>query len=106
MEEFLQLMKRHKVQMDEKRILISVYTNASGYLWQMMIVNSGTDLGWSRFSGDCKHSGTFTSYEKALEHALDLVAKCDLDKYKADCSADIFHWAGYADWVVANYGKE
>lgn len=50
MERLIELTKRHKTQMDEKNVLISVYTNASGFLWQIMKVDSGTDLGWSEFN--------------------------------------------------------
>ena len=85
--------------MDEKNVLISVYTNASGFLWSIMKVDSGTDLGWSEYRGDCEWSGSFTSYENALEDALNLVAKGDLDKFQKDCPKDKFHWSNYADWL-------
>ncbi len=85
--------------MNEKNVLVSVYTSASGFLWQIMKVDSGTDLGWSEFNGDCPHSGTFTSYEKALEDALNLVAKCDLTEFKEKCPLDEFHWGNYAKWL-------
>jgi hypothetical protein len=103
MEELIELTKRHKVQMDEKNILISVYTNASGFLWQMMKVDSGTDLGWSGFNGDCEHSGTFTTYENALKDALDLVAKCDLKQFEKQVPTSQFHWGNYADFLNKKY---
>jgi hypothetical protein len=103
MELLIELTKRHKIQMTEKDVLISVYTNASGFLWSIMKVDSGTDLGWSQFNGDCEMSGTFTTYEKALEDALDLVAKCDLTKFKKDCPNDKFHWGNYAGWLSQHY---
>lgn len=56
MERLIELTKRHKVIMDTKNILVSVYTNASGFLWSIMKVDSGTDLGWSGFKGDCEMS--------------------------------------------------
>ena len=99
MEILIELTKRHKYQMDNKNVLISVYTNASGFLWQMMKVDSGTGLGWSEHTGDCKWSGAFTSYENALEDALNLVAKCDLNKFKRECPNDRFHWGNYAEWL-------
>ena len=89
--------------MDEKNVLISVYTNASGFLWSIMKVDSGTDLGWSEFNGDCEMSGTFTSYENALEDALNLVSKCDLNKYKKKCPNNNFHWFNYASWLNKHY---
>ena len=89
--------------MDEKNVLISVYTNASGFLWSIMKVDSGTDLGWSDFKGDCKMSRTFTSYENALEDALNLIAKCDLSKFQKDCPKNKFHWGNYAEWLSQHY---
>lgn len=103
MEELIELTKRHKVIMDTKNILVSVYTNASGFLWSMMKVDSGTDLGWSDFSGDCVWSGAFTTYEKALKHALDLIDKCDLDKYYKESPNNKFHWGNYAGWLIDKY---
>jgi len=85
MERLIELTKRHKTIMDKKNILVSVYTNASGFLWSMMKVDSGTDLGWSDFNGDCEMSGTFTSYENALEDALNLIDKADLEKFSKFC---------------------
>jgi hypothetical protein len=103
MELLIELTKRHKVQMTEKNVLISVYTNASGFLWSIMKVDSGTDLGWSQFNGDCEMSGTFTTYEKALEDALNLVAKCDLVGYQKACRGQGFHWGNYAEWLSQHY---
>lgn len=100
---FIELSLRHLIQMKEKNILISVYTNASGYLWQLMKVDSGTNLGWSEFNGDHEWSGTFTSYENALEDALDLISKCDLDKFSKEIPKDSFHWGNYANWLNKNY---
>lgn len=105
-ERLVELTKRHKIQMRDKNILISVYTNASGFLWSMMKVDSGTDLGYSEFNGDCEMSGSFTSYENALEDALDMVAKCDLKKFTKDCSDKGFHWGNYAGWLSENYRKK
>lgn len=99
MEELLELTKRHKVLMEEKGILISVYRNASGYLWQMMKNDGGTDLGWSEFSGDCEFSGAFTTYEKALKNALDLAEKVSLEEFKKECPNDRFHWSNYSLFI-------
>ena len=94
---------RHKLQMEEQNVLISVYTSASGFLWCMMKVDSGTDLGDSGYNGDCKMRGTFTTYEKALEDALNLVSKCDLKKFQKDCPNNKFHWGNYAEWLSKHY---
>ena len=102
MERLIELTKRHKTIMDNKNILVSVYTNASGFLWSMMKVDSGTDLGWSDFNGDCEMSGTFTSYENALEDALNLIDKADLDKFRKEDNKS-FHWGNYSDWLSQHY---
>jgi hypothetical protein len=97
MEQLLGLTKKHKTIMDTKGVLVSVYTNASGFLWQMMKVDSGTDLGWSEFSGNCLDSGTFKTYEDALADALSLIELCDLNQFKKDTPQGRFHWGNYAD---------
>ncbi len=94
------LHQRHKVIMETKNILVSVYTNASGFLWTMMKVDSGTGLGYSDHTGDCEQSGTFTSYEKALENALNLIDKCDLKTFQKECPNNKFHWGNYAQWLI------
>ena len=103
MERLLELTKKHKVIMDTKNILISVYTNASGFLWQIMKVDSGTDLGWSEYNGNCEESGTFKTYEDALEDAITLIEKCDLDKFKKEVKISDSHWGNYAAYLHKNY---
>ena len=97
-----ELSNRHEEVMKSKNILVSVYTNASGFLWNMMMVDSGTDLGWSEYNGDCEMSGTFTSYGKALKDALDLIDKCDLDSFKK-ANKSQFHWGNYATYLNKNH---
>lgn len=60
----------HKVLREEHNILISVYSNASGYLWEAMKAVGGTTMRWSEYEGDDEESGTYTTYEKAMEDAL------------------------------------
>lgn len=100
---FVDLCLRHKKLMEKKNVLISVYTNACGFLWQIMKVDSGTDLGWSEYSGDCEWTGTFTTYEKALEDALNLIEKADLDVFQKKVPKNKFHWGNYADWLSEHY---
>ena len=99
MERLFELTKRHKQIMLEKNIIVSVYTNASGFLWSMCMVNSGTDLGWSDHNGDCEMSGTFTTYENALEDALNLIDKCDLDRFRRENTDSNFHWGNYSSYA-------
>ena len=89
--------------MDEKNIIVSVYTNASGFLWGMCMVDSGTDLGWSDHNGDCEMSGAFTTYENALEDALNLIDKCDLDRFRKETPNGKFHWGNYSIHLDENY---
>ena len=103
MERLIELTKRHKKIMDEKNIIISVYTNASGFLWGICKVDSGTDLGWSDHNGDCEMSGAFTTYENALEDALNLIDKCDLDRFRKETLSGKFHWGNYSIHLNENY---
>lgn len=84
---------RHFYIMESKNILVSVYTNASGFLWQMMKVDSGTDLGWSEYTGDEEWSGTFSSYNKAFKDALDLIDLSSLEEFS---EKDNSHWGNFA----------
>ena len=45
MERLIELTKRHKRIMLDKNIIVSICTNASGFLWSFCMVDSGTDLG-------------------------------------------------------------
>jgi hypothetical protein len=80
-----------------------VYTNASGFLWSMSKVDSGTDLGYSEYHGDCAHSGSFTKYEKAFKDALDLIDKCDLERFREEVPNNKFHWGNYASHLAKHY---
>jgi len=99
----LALTLRHKTLREEENIIISIYTNASGFLWSACKVDSGTDLGWSDHNGDCEMSGSFTTYEKTLEDALDLIANCNLKKFKNDVPAKRFHWGNYIGFLDKKY---
>lgn len=99
LKELLELTERHKELMDSQNIIIQVYVNASGFLWQASKLDSGTDLGWCEYTGDCELSGAFTSYNKALKNALDLIAKADLEKFKRDTPNNKFHWGNYIDYL-------
>lgn len=103
MERFIQLAKRHKEIMETKNIIVSVYTNASGFLWEVSKVDSGTGLGWSDHQGDCEYSGAFTTYENALQDILDLIDKCDLEKFKKETIKSNFHWGNYSNHLNTKY---
>lgn len=103
MERLIELTKRHKRIMDEKNIIVSVYTNASGFLWSFCKVDSGTDLGWSDDHGNCEMSGAFKEYEDALEDALNLIDKCDLEQFVKEVNPKKFHWGNYSHHLDSNY---
>lgn len=100
MKKYLELCKRHYDVMRDKNIIIVIDTNASGYVWSMSKVDSGTDLGWSEYSGDDEFGGAYKTYEGALEHALDLIAKSDLDNFRKNVKNN-FHWGNYADYLLS-----
>jgi hypothetical protein len=103
MERLIELTKRHKRIMLDKNIIVSIYTNASGFLWSFCMVDSGTDLGWSDHNGDCEFSGSFTTYENALEDALNLIDKCDLEKFRKETPNGKFHLGNYSHHLDTNY---
>jgi len=95
--------ERHERIMKDKNIIISVYTNASGFLWSMCMVDSGTDLGFSEYSGDSEDGGSFTSYNKALTHAIELVEKCDLEEFRKRTNNS--HWGLYSEYLIKTAQK-
>ena len=101
MKRLIELTKKHKIIMDTKDIVIIVYPNASGFLWALSKLSSGTDLGWSGFKGNC--AGAFETYEDCLEDAITLIDKCDLMQFKKDVSGTKHHWRNYAEHLNKNY---
>lgn len=57
---------------ENHNIVCSVYSNASGYIWEIHYdkTRGGTHIKYSDMRGDCKSSGTFTTYELAMEDCL------------------------------------
>lgn len=100
MEHYLNLCRQSKVIMDTKGVLICVYRNACGFLWSMSKSDSGTDLGWSDPRGDELNSGTFTTYQKALEDAVSLVETYGTpEDFRKATKPGQFHWGNYAQWL-------
>lgn len=54
---------------NEHNLLVSVYSNASGYLWNRMDAAGGTSRGWSEDEGP-NDSGCWDTYDDALEAGL------------------------------------
>ena len=76
----------------EKRgVHISVYPNASAWLWSMSTCDNhdasemkgvgGTDLGWSDHSGP-NLSGGWDTYEQALENAIEIQLSYSMEEWE------------------------
>jgi len=50
---------------EKHNMLVNVYSNASGFLYEYHDTIGGTHRYDSGFTGDCEDSGTFASFEKA-----------------------------------------
>lgn len=86
----------HKFIRDERGVLIQIYNNGSGYLFQMSKIGTGTDLGYSEHIGP-NNSGCWDTYEEALEFAIYLQLSYDLVKGK--------HWGLYVKSAFNNLKK-
>jgi hypothetical protein len=59
---------------EKHNLLGNVYSNASGWAWEIHDNIGGTSRFNSEYTGDCEDSGMFTSYEKAeLECLRELI---------------------------------
>lgn len=58
---------------DKYNIVHTVYSNASGYIWELHYnkERGGTHICDSEESGDCELSGMFTTYEGAESECID-----------------------------------
>ena len=54
---------------EKRNVMLSVYNNASGYLWNKADTVGGTDRGWSEYTGP-NDSGVWDTHEGALEDGL------------------------------------
>ena len=55
---------------EKYNLLGNVYSNASGWLWEIHDNIGGTHRFGSEYSGDCEESGMFTSFDKAEQGCL------------------------------------
>ena len=53
----------------ERGIVISIYNNAGGFLWNMAKSEGGTDMGWSEYTGS-NDSGVWDTFYEALLAAI------------------------------------
>lgn len=56
---------------EKYNLLGGVYSNASGWLWEIHDNIGGTHRLGSDYEGDCEYSGAFTSFEKAENACID-----------------------------------
>jgi hypothetical protein len=92
--------KKLKEIIEVKNICICIYPNACGFLWSMAKADSGTDLGYSGFTGNCKESGSFLSYEDALQDAINVLENYDLIKFKKENIK--VHWSSFSFFAKEN----
>lgn len=90
---------------EQRGVLISVYRNGSGYLWAMQSVDCGTDYGYCGYSGNCENSGTFKTYNDAMEKAIELQTSYGLNLFKKE-TRRVFHWGNYAKFLINKSEKE
>jgi len=64
-----------------------------------MKVHSATNL-FDNCDIKCRQ---FNNYYDTLENALNIIDKCDLEKFKKECSSNEFHWSNYTNFVHTNY---
>jgi hypothetical protein len=67
---------------EKHNLLGGVYSNASGWLWEIHDNIGGTHRFGCDYEGDCEHSGTYTSFDKAelacLKKLIEIVKKNEL----------------------------
>lgn len=80
---------------ETRDVHIEIHRNASGYYWSMCKADGGTDLGWSDISGP-NDGGVWSSFEDALENALQLQLSYDLPN---DITI-IKHWGNYVEFAL------
>jgi len=83
---------------EERGVLICVYRNASGYLWGIELNEGGTNLGDCGYSGNCLDSGTFKTYNDAMNNIIGLQLKFSLKEFRKKSKP--FHWGNYAEWMI------
>jgi len=86
---------------ETRRVHIIINRNASGWFWEMMMADGGTDLGYSDYSGP-NHGGVWDSYEDALENAFMVQLTTDLPKN----TRSIKHWGNYSAIAIKNFNNK
>lgn len=83
---------------ETRGIHIEIHRNASGWFWSMCKSESGTDLGYSKFSGP-NDSGVWDEHDDALENALQVQLSYDLPN-----SLDVIkHWGNYVELAIETF---
>ena len=85
---------------ETRGVHIEIHRNASGWFWSMCKSESGTDLGYSKFSGP-NDSGVWDEHDDALENALQVQLSYDLPN-----SLNVIkHWGNYAELAIETFGN-
>ena len=88
---------------ENRGLMISVYNNASGFLWALSMFPGGTDLGWCDHNGP-NAGGSWDSYEDTFENAFELVLSRSLEEFQ-EALKDRFHWGLYANYLKGELDK-
>ncbi len=90
---------------EERHVLITVYNNASGYLWAMSMTYGGADLGWCNCNGN-SFGGSWKGYYEALQNAIEVEFSNDglkaFEKYRSKLKDVMVHCSMYSNWCVNN----
>lgn len=80
---------------ETRGVHIEIHRNASGWFWSMCKSESGTYLGYSKFSGP-NDSGVWDEHDDALENALQIQLTYDLPN-----SLNVIkHWGNYVELAI------
>jgi hypothetical protein len=79
---------------EERGVVLSIYNNASGFLWAIAKEKSGTNLG---DSWDIKQYHSFKDYNECFKNAMEHLMLKDLKEFEAECKP--FHWSNYANFL-------
>jgi len=86
---------------ETREVHIMVNRNASGWFWEMMRADGGTDLGYSGYSGP-NAGGVWDTYEEALENGLQVQLNKDLPR----TTKWLKHWGNYAELAIKEFNLE
>lgn len=78
----------------ERGVTLTIYNNASGWMWSICKAKGGTMLG---HNWDIKKYYTFTEYNDCFKDALKYLNLKTLEEFKEESKP--FHWGNYASFL-------